>query len=191
MEAAERAQTGGALFNALYNTMMMYVQNYTPANPSTYRKGPITIPFAPDLPKTDNSYLRDYQKIKEEVTPEVELWDETLREIDNNIKNEPAKFAEFRLEKAAKEKATNELFMKEMQVLSQQFKEGVGMMNQLAGVVMKSAQVAHEAANISGGPTVTAQVMPTVSQLTRYAGPKPLTNQNGQTMTLRELAFYV
>ena len=36
MEAAKRAQTGGALFNAFYDTKTMYVQNYTPANPSTY-----------------------------------------------------------------------------------------------------------------------------------------------------------
>ncbi|KAE9386785.1 hypothetical protein BT96DRAFT_948859 [Gymnopus androsaceus JB14] len=90
MEATERAQTGGALFDALYDTKTMYAQNYTPANPT--------------------------------------------------------KFAEFRLEKAAKEKETNELFMKEMQVLSQQFKEGVGMMNQLAGVVIKSAQIIEQIA---------------------------------------------
>ena len=175
MTAAEKVQSGGALFDVLYDTKTVYSPHYQPANASTYRRGPIALPFAPEIPKGDESYLKDYKKIKQE------------RDEDSGM----SKIPDIKLEEMARERDTNEIFMKELRTVSEQFKEGMGIMNQLANIVVKSS------GSKSEGPSnyadkVPGQIpMPNVAQLARLQGPKPVLNKQGNPATLRDMACFM
>lgn len=128
MNTAEKVQSGGALFDVLYDTKTVYSPHYQPANATTYRQGPIALPFTPEIHKGDESYLKDYKKVKQEWSDDFGL----------------PPMSDLKLEELAREKDTNDIFMKELRTVSEQFKEGMGIMNQLANIVVKSASTKSE-----------------------------------------------
>lgn len=172
MNTAEKVQSGGALFDVLYGTKTVYSPHYQPANATTYRRGPIALPFAPEIPKGDESYLKDYKKVKQERSDDFGL----------------PPMSDLKLEELAREKDTNDIFMKELRTVSEQFKEGMGIMNQLTNIVVKSASTKSEGST----ERVAGQLpMPSVSQLTKIQGAKPVMNRQGNPATLRDMACFM
>jgi len=172
MTAAEKAQAGGALFDALYDVSTINHSRAQPGNPLTYRRGPIALPFAPEIPKQDSTYLKSFKR-ERSAPGEFDLWGDTYETSQTNSQMEA---------QLAQQKDSHELFMKEIRTMSEQFKEGMGAVNQLANVVVKAA--ASTSRDVGNG-------MPTVSQLSKAQPNRTIVNRQGAPMTLKELLCFM
>lgn len=156
------------IFDVVYDIESKSGSRGVAGNNQTFRRGPISIPFAPEIPEEDTKYLRSFRntsRIKEEDVWADSKKDPRLQEVEES------------LESIANIKDTNSAIVKEMKVISSQFKEGMSLMNQLSNVVIQAARA--ERSNSSN------HNVPTVQQLATVKPPRPA------AMTLRQYLCFM
>lgn len=157
------------LFDVVYGVDTISSPRGIVGNTQTYRRGPISMPFSPEIPEEDTKYLRNFGSTSRAIKDE-DVWvdskrDPRLQEVEQN------------LESIANIKDTNTAIVKEMKVISSQFKEGMSLMNQLSNIVVQAARAEQSSRSNSS--------MPTVQQL---AVAKP---NKTSTMTLRQYLCFM
>ena len=157
------------LFDLVYDIETIPSTRGISGNTQTFRRGPISMPFAPEIPEEDTKYLRSFRHTSRGIKEE-DVWadskrDPRLHDMEEN------------LETIANIKDTNNAIVKEMKVISSQFKEGMSFMNQLSNIVAQTARAEQSSRNNMS--------MPTVQQLATIKPNKQV------PMTLRQLLCYM
>ena len=120
------------LFDLVYDIETVSSTRGVAGNTQTFRRGPISMPFAPEIPEEDTKYLRSFRSASRGIKEE-DIWadskrDPRLHEVEES------------LESIANIKDTNNAIVKEMKVISSQFKEGMSLMNQLSNIIVQAAR---------------------------------------------------
>lgn len=147
------------LFDVVYGVDTISSPRGIVGNTQTYRRGPISMPFSPEIPEEDTKYLRNFGSTSRAIKDE-DVWvdskrDPRLQEVEQN------------LESIANIKDTNTAIVKEMKVISSQFKEGMSLMNQLSSMVMQSARAERS--------STSNHTIPMVPQMATARPPRPVT----------------
>jgi hypothetical protein len=164
----------GASFETIYG--IGFSRSYGPAmeNPHMYARGPLTLPFSPLQVKNDMSYLHNFDVKKEDdiSTLVSKEWQSMKMQAALNK-------AEAEQQATAVAKDVNEAFMKEVRAMASQFKEGMGMVSQLANMV---SQQAH-----AGTPIVPSALPTNTPRMQNGTIMKP----SGNTPTYREYVCFM
>lgn len=159
------------LFDLVYDIETVSSTRGVSGNTQTFRRGPISMPFAPEIPEEDTKYLRLFRSASRGVKEE-DMWADSKR--DPRLHD-----VEESLESIANIKDTNSAIVKEMKVISSQFKEGMSLMNQLSNIVVQAARAEQGS---RGSPSMS---MPSVQQLTTVKPNKPV------AMTVRQYLCFM
>ena len=147
------------LFDVVYSIDTISSTRGIMGNTQTFRRGPISMPFALEILEEDMKYLHSFASTSRGVKEE-DIWSDSKR--DPHLQE-----VEEGLESIANIKYLNTAIVKEMKVISSQFKEGMSLMNQLSNMVMQSAR-----AECSSSST---HMIPAVQQLAMVRPLRPVT----------------
>ena len=157
------------LFDVVYGIDTISSTRGIVRNTQTFRRGPILMPFALEILEEDTKYLHLFASTSRGVKEE-DIWSDSKR--DPRLQE-----VEEGLESITNIKDSNTAIVKEMKVISSQFKEGMSLMNQLSNMVMQSARA--ECSSSSN------HMIPAVQQLATVRPLRPV------TMTLRQFLCFM
>ena len=175
IEAAEKHMVSGAYDN-VYSIGPFYTNNFGAGITSAHQlqRGATMLPFAPELPKTDYQYLTGFGGPAMQPAGEMNILGQGFPPaVVGNV-------LEVQQQKMATDRDVSDAAIRELKGVSTQFKEGIGMLNEMAKVV----------AMASSSNRGSNSVIPTTSTMSKpYGSARPIST--GAVSGVKEFLCYM